>query len=379
MPGSAADYDNWAELSSPAWSFSNLLPFFKKHERLEAPFANEKESAVTPEFHGLTGPLHTSFNDWGLPVEKDVIAAYNRITGRTVEPKDAWSGDHIGFYSSLSTIDRTERKGTRSYAASAYLVPNLHRPNLKVLCEATASRIILNQGVATGVTLFHGEREYPVRARKEVIVTCGVVGSPQLLELSGIGDPEILRSAGVECVVTNSAVGANFQDHVASSACFELNAGDYSMDSFATSQAALEAQQQYVSTSDGQLSCGPRCMGFLPLQSVADVAELQETIDDIERTPFTHDFHKRQLEQVVKELKDPNSANIQLIVLPGGFNFDEGVGDQSKIFGNIPPGQHDNVSIAVCLQYPASRGSVHITSSDPLKHPRIDPGCKSGD
>jgi len=146
-------------------------------------------------------------------------------------PQDPWSGYHLGFYSSLSAIDRTHRKGTRSYAASGYLAPNLGRSNLSVLCEATACSLIMDGTTVKGLRFIQGTRHYEVSVTKGVIVSCGVVGSPQLLELSGIGDPDVLRVAGVECLAENRGVGANFQDHVVSVVSYEMAPGNMSMDS----------------------------------------------------------------------------------------------------------------------------------------------------
>lgn len=117
----------------------------------------------------------------------------------------------MGFYSSLAAVDRSSDVGKRSYAATGFLRPNLHRPNLKVLTEALANKVVLDGNTATGVEFTHAGRKHTVKAIKEVILSGGVINSPQLLELSGIGDPEVLKAAGVECVVENTRVGANFQ------------------------------------------------------------------------------------------------------------------------------------------------------------------------
>ena len=120
----------------------------------------------------------------------------------------------MGFYSSLGAVDRTSDKGRRSYAATGYLRPNLRRANLKVLTEALGSRILLEGNNAKGVEFIHNGSKHQVKASKEVILSGGVMNSPQLLELSGIGDPEVLKAAGVECLVENARVGKNLQDHV---------------------------------------------------------------------------------------------------------------------------------------------------------------------
>ena len=122
----------------------------------------------------------------------------------------------MGFYSSLAAVSRVgDENGRRSYAATGYLKPKLGRKNLKVLTEALATKITLSGNTATGVEFQTSDgKKHTVKASKEVILSGGVINSPQLLELSGIGDPEVLKAAGVECVVENTAIGANFQDHV---------------------------------------------------------------------------------------------------------------------------------------------------------------------
>lgn len=121
----------------------------------------------------------------------------------------------MGFYSSLAAVSReAEENGRRSYAATGYLKPNLGRKNLKVICESLVSKITLDGSRATGVEFIANGQKHTVKASKEVILSGGVINSPQILELSGIGDPEVLKAAGVECRVENKGVGANFQDHV---------------------------------------------------------------------------------------------------------------------------------------------------------------------
>ena len=100
----------------------------------------------------------------------------------------------MGFYSSLAAVNRTSDPGRRSYAATGYFRPNADRPNLKVLVEALATKITMDGNTATGVEFMHNEKRHSVKASKEVILSGGVINSPQMLELSGIGDPDILVS-----------------------------------------------------------------------------------------------------------------------------------------------------------------------------------------
>lgn len=118
----------------------------------------------------------------------------------------------MGFYSSLGAVNRTTDPGRRSYAATGYFRDmSMHRSNLKVLTEALVTKLIMNGNAATGVEFTHGGQTKKVQSTREVILSGGVINSPQILELSGIGDPEVLKQAGVECKVGNKAVGANFQ------------------------------------------------------------------------------------------------------------------------------------------------------------------------
>ena len=177
-------------------------------------------AAAADKYHGNSGPIHTSFNDFYCPFEEDFVKAAYQVTGRENKLNDAWSGDHMGFYASLAAVDRSTKgnEGKRSYSATGYLRPNLGRENLRVLTEAQVLKVVLESGDASeprakGVRFLCGGKEYEVAASKEVVLSAGVIQSPQLLELSGIGDPEVLKAAGVEVVVENKRVGANFQGH----------------------------------------------------------------------------------------------------------------------------------------------------------------------
>jgi choline dehydrogenase-like flavoprotein len=210
-----------------------MLEYMRKHQTLEPIDEKVVDRATMPfvgEYHGTSGPVRTSFNETYLPIEHDWIKACDEVTGYVKKPTDPWSGDHIGFYNTLGLVARTgPNKGKRSYAARGYFASmSADRPNLHVLCEATVTAIDLDGDKATGVSFSYGGKKHTVKTNREVIVSCGALQSPQILELSGIGDPDVLKAAGVECKVENRAVGANFQDHsltVKSSMC----SGKYSM------------------------------------------------------------------------------------------------------------------------------------------------------
>lgn len=204
------------------------------------------------DYHGTDGPIHTSFNDWYMPLEEDFVKAAYDTGGSPKTLHDAWSGDHLGFYSSLAAVSRGKgQEGKRSYAATGYLRPNLGRPNLKVLTGSMASKIVLENGEANGVAFVKDGQSHTISASKEVIVSTGTIMTPQILELSGIGDPEVLKQAGVDCLVENKSVGANFQDHVLGGMLFDCAEGIMSMDSLHGEDFAKAQQEVYDNSGEG--------------------------------------------------------------------------------------------------------------------------------
>lgn len=266
--GSARDYDDWALLAgSPAWSAAALAPYVRKHQTLEAlpdTVANRETIATVAANHGTSGPIHTSFNDTPLDLEDAWIAAARETCGAGEAVVDAWSGDHYGFYNGMGSVYGAGRlKGRRSYAARGYFENNAGRGNLKVLCEAPVTRILLEEGSATGVEFVYQGETHRVEAAKEVLLCGGAVHSPQILELSGIGNPEVLKAAGVEVKVELPSVGENFQDHVIGGSAYELAPGEKSMDSLFHPEAMAKAQKAFVERGAGPLTGVLSGQGFV--------------------------------------------------------------------------------------------------------------------
>lgn len=209
---------------------------------------------------------------------------------------DAWSGDHMGFYSSLGAVNRSTDPGRRSYAATGYLRPNLNRPNLKCLVEALVTKITLSGNAATGVEFLDTDgKKHTVKASKEVILSGGVINSPQILELSGIGDPEVLKAAGVDCLVENKRVGANFQDHVLGGMLYDLADGVQSLDAMHGDEFAKAATQMYEKDQNGPLGSPGMLMGFVSYASLVGKDKVEETIKEIRKNSRAKtDFEKRQ-------------------------------------------------------------------------------------
>lgn len=316
------------------------------------------------EFHGTSGPVRTSFNDSILPIENDVIKACDEVTGFTKKPTDPWSGDHIGFYHTLGSIVRTgPNKGKRSYAAPGYYEANKARPNLKVLCSTLVNKVVLDGNKAAGVSISHGGKDYEVAAKREVIVCGGALKSPQILELSGIGDPEVLKAAGVECKVANPAVGANFQDHTITLAVYETQPGTVTLDTLHQNPEAMQnAQKQYVETGGGPLSCTSTMQGFFPAKLVMSEAEIEAVVQSIRDIKPTSKFHERQIKQIISHIQSDVSANIQMVLIPATAST-KGIEHQKHLFPPAPPDKPAGLTFAICLQYPVARGYVHIDSS----------------
>jgi choline dehydrogenase len=199
--GQREDYDRWAELGTEGWSYTDVLPYFRKSED------NER---LVNAYHGQGGPLWVSdqigphelsrafvraCQAWGLPYNSDFNGA---------EQYGA------GFY------QVTCRHGRRRSAAVSYLWPVRSRPNLTVMTHARAIRILLENGRAIGVEIARRNEVTAIRCEREVIVASGAINSPRLLMLSGIGDADELRAIGITPSHELKGVGKNLQDHLCS-------------------------------------------------------------------------------------------------------------------------------------------------------------------
>lgn len=349
----------------------------RKHQMLEPIDDKVTDRSTMPfvgENHGTSGPVHTSFNPWKLDIEDDVVKAVDKVTGYTKKPLDPWGGDHIGFYHTLAAIGRSGKgAGKRSYAARGYLEENFGRPNLKVTTESLVTRVELEGDSATGATYRSNGKDYTVRAKREVILCGGTIASPQILELSGIGDPEVLSKAGVECKIENKAIGENMQDHVVIALVTELEDGTKGLDMLYDPGKIAEFQQMYFENQNGPLSTTSTVQGFFPYKKFATEEEQAAIIASVENIEAQTPYAKKQRDTVVAHLKDDSSANLQFILVPLTADMEQSQEDQSKLWLPIAEGRRHSVTLATCLQYPVSRGHVHIHSSDPEDHPEIDP------
>ena len=197
--GNRWDYDHWSQLGNPGWSYDEVLPYFKRAEH------NEQ---IENDYHGKGGPLNVTYARYESALTQMFLdaAAQNGLPLNT----DYNGREQEGAF----LYQVTHKNGERCSAAKAYLTPNLSRPNLRVITNTVAARIVCEGRHARGVDYYQGGKRQTIRARREVIVCAGAFGSPQLLQLSGIGDGAELQKLGIPAVRDLPGVGKNLQDHI---------------------------------------------------------------------------------------------------------------------------------------------------------------------
>jgi choline dehydrogenase len=198
MRGNAADYDEWRQRGCTGWDWDSVLPFFKKAEHQERG-ANE--------FHGVGGPLHVSDQPHRSELADRLVEAAIQAGLPAIDDFNDGRQEGAGYFQS------TTGKRRRWSTATAYLRPARNRKNLFVRPHAHATRVLIEDGRATGITFISKGVEYTARAHSEVIVCGGVFNSPQLLQLSGIGPGALLQQMGIAVVRDMPAVGRHLQDH----------------------------------------------------------------------------------------------------------------------------------------------------------------------
>jgi len=223
------------------------------------------------------------------------------------------------------------------------------------------------------VEFVHEGKKCTVHASKEVVLSAGVIQTPQLLELSGIGNPEVLHEVGIPCQVENRSVGANFQDHVLGGMIYECSSEHISLDHLSNDEYGAAQRAIYEKDKIGPYGSPGMCMGFVSYASLVSVSELEETIALVRaNSTASTAFEKAQEQVLIDQLSDPTFANLQTFFIPANMDMTSGH-DQIKFLGPAPKGKN-HVSLLICLEHPFSRGTVHVGSSDPTRPPIIDPG-----
>ena len=214
--GQAADYDGWAQRGNLGWSFRDVLPYFRRAEHCE--FSRDDD-----EFHAKGGPLNVSGLRNGYEALDLLIEAAKSCGYRHNPDYNGASQDGFGYY------QVTQKNGMRFSAKKAYLEDARKRPNLRVITHAHVTGLTLEGEAggtqcATGVTFRRRGSEQAIHTGREVILSAGAIQSPQILELSGIGHPDLLASHGIAVRHALAGVGENFHDHYISRLSWRLRA-----------------------------------------------------------------------------------------------------------------------------------------------------------
>ena len=309
--GQHADFDDWAARGATGWSYRELLPYFRKSERYEG---------GASEYHGGSGEMcvselrndHPYCQAW---IEAGVEAGHGRnpdFNGARTE--------------GLGAYQLTLRGHWRCDAATAFLAPVRRRPNLTVQIRAQVTRIVIEQGRATGVEWVQQGAQHSARADREVLLAAGALQSPQLLQLSGVGPAGLLRSHGLPVHVDAPEVGANLQDHYQARVIVKLKQRMSLNDQVRSPLGLAKMGAQWVLQQRGPLTVGAGQVGGM----------------------------------VCSEHAQGGRPDLLLNVMP--LSVDK-PGDPLHAFSGF------SASAAQCR--PLSRGTVQLRSADPLAPPRV--------
>jgi choline dehydrogenase-like flavoprotein len=316
MRGQAADYDGWRQLGLEGWGWDDVLPFFKRHE----------------DYHGGADALHGAGGEWRIErprIAWPILDAVRDAAAEVGIPKvdDFNRGDNEG----CAYFDVNQRRGRRWSAARGFLKPILNRPNLRVVTGAHVERLAFEGRRAVGVRYGVDGVGHEARASGEIVLAAGAIGTPQLLELSGVGRPEIVASLGRESVHASPGVGENLQDHLQLRTIFRI-------------AGARTLNVEYRS----------------PLRRAGMALDYALR----RRGPMT--MAPSQLGAFAKSSPDFATANLEFHVQP--LSLDR--------FGE-PLHAFPAITLSVCNLRPTSRGSSHALGPDPRAAPEIRPNYLS--
>ena len=313
--GLPEDYDGWRQLGCVGWAWHDVEPVFRRIERRDAGGARGApglDVADTPIRHAMLDRMLAAFQQAGAPFSKD-------LNDNTRE--------------GVMKVRLNTRNGFRRSSAAAYLRPALKRSNLRVLTRALAARVVFDGKRAVGVEFLQDGQLRTVRARREVILSGGAINSPQLLELSGVGQGERLQQLGVPVIADSPRVGENLQDHYAAMVRARLKPGSPSYNALSRGVGLVGQAAQFAALRSGLLATGGSSLtAFLKSDPALDLPDLQ-----FFASPATLDF-----QGLVKK------ATMTMEQQPG-------------------------VTIGGYTMRPRSRGTVHATTPNFRDHPAIAP------
>jgi len=312
MRGQAADYDGWRQAGNPGWGWDDVLPYFRKAE---------DHYAGASEFHGAGGEIRVEQQR----LRWEVLEAFRRAAGEYgVPPVDDFNrGDNFGS----AFFDVTQRRGWRWSASDAFLKPVRSRANLRVVTGALVDRVTFAEGRATGVVYRLGGEEHVAGAGGEVLLAAGAIGSPAILERSGIGEAGRLAGLGIAPLLDRPEVGGNLQDHLQLRCAYRVT-GVATLNQRASSLIGKALiGLEYILKRSGPMAMAPSQLGLFVK---------------------SHDRHA--------------TPNLEYHVQPLSLEAFGGELDPFPAF-----------TASVCNLRPESRGRVAITAADPAAAPSIRP------
>ena len=268
----------------------------------------------------------------------------------------------------------------RSWAATAYYSPNKQRKNLKVLTSACVTKINFSPGLEADTLDFiaeDGQSYTTKKVRKEIILSTGSYQTPQLLELSGIGDQTILKPLGIKTLLQNAAVGSNLQDHLLVPLSFEAADGEPTLDIFGRDPKAFEAAVEQAAVNHTGILATGAPEAYLSIEQVLKILNANSLPQGLNgaagsRLLTSSTMSKADKLTIAKTLS-PHEASYQLVFIPGGTTPSNSSFPPALLSSNpvLAPGNY--VTIIVVLTHPFSRGTVHITSPNITDKPVVDP------
>ena len=310
--GNKLDYDTWAQMGNTGWSYDDVLPFFKKLENYQGELS---------EIRGGDGPLKVSEVTDRNPIYDGLFKAAEE--NKIPVNKDYNGDDQEGISYTQTTI----YKGERMSAKIAYLSPIKSRKNLTIITDSLVTRLLFEGKQCVGAEVKNKNKIIQYSAAKEVILCGGAINSPQVLELSGIGDRSILESKGIELIHELKGVGENLRDHLAPRLVYNITKPGIAYNDKARGVNLIKQVFKYVFQRDG----------FLTLPSAPVIG-----------------FFKTR-----KELAAPD---IQVHFIPYKVVLKDG----KRTLGKEP-----GITCTVNQNLPESKGSIHIKSNDPEEFPSI--------
>ncbi|MFK7994970.1 MAG: GMC family oxidoreductase [Granulosicoccus sp.] len=316
--GQKQDFDHWSDLGCTGWSYEEVLPYFKRAEN---------QSRGADAYHGTGGPLQVSDMSFKRPICDDFINGVEELGTPKNDDINGENQEGVGYF------QLTAHNGKRCSSAVAYLKSARSRPNLNIITHAMVKKIGFDQGRACQVSLNRKGEPMMIKAREEIILSAGAIGSPQLLQVSGIGSGNKLQELGIEVVADSPEVGENLQDHLQIRAVYKTRRPVTLNDELSNPLQKARAGLQYMIDRSGPLS-----------MAASQVYAFSRTRLANERPDIQYHFQ-------------PLSADS-----PG-----EGLHPFSAI------------TASVCQLRPQSRGSIVIKSPDADVHPTITPNYLSTD